>query len=130
MGCPSRAAASRFSPQPHSRTAANAEAKIPASGRDTPSLPSRLVRRQILVPLPKHLERAPEALLGVLFVKRFVDVRGVEGVDGRRESLNLTLARLNRAREGDFEAVEDAQRALQGLLSYLIVGRGHARRSL
>jgi len=55
------------------------------------------VRRQVLVPLAEHLEGAPEALLGALFVEGFVDVGGVEGVDGGGEGLDLALALLDRA---------------------------------
>ena len=59
--------------------------------------------------LAEDLEGAPEALLGALLVERVVDVGDVEGVDGGGEGLDLALARLDRAGEGDLEAVEDAQ---------------------
>src|SRR3954453_19426433 len=67
------------------------------------------VRRQGVVPGAQRLERSPEALLGVLFVEREVDVGRVEGVDRRGEGLDLALAGLDLAGEGDAEGVEDAQ---------------------
>ena len=66
----------------------------------------RSVRRQVLVPLAEDLEGLPEALLGALLVEGVVDVGGVEGVDRRGEGLDLALARLERARERQLEAVE------------------------
>src|SRR5918994_7956178 len=68
-----------------------------------------LVRRQVVVPDAERLEGAPEALLGSLFVQGGVDVGDVEGVDGGGEGLDLALALLDRAGEGDAEAVEDAE---------------------
>src|SRR6476646_6257432 len=67
------------------------------------------VRWQVVVPLAERLEGSPEALLGALFVEGGVDVRDVEGVDGGGEGLDLALALLDRAGEGDAEAVEDAE---------------------
>src|ERR1700745_2004818 len=51
-------------------------------------------------------------MLGALLVEAGVDVRGVEGVDRGGEGLDLTLALLERTREGDAENVEDPQRRL------------------
>src|ERR1700709_803631 len=83
----------------------------PASSTSSPrSRPS--VRRQVVVPDAERLEGAPEALLGAFLVERKVDVRHVERVDRRGEGLDLSLALLDRAREGNLEAVEDLQRRL------------------
>src|SRR6476646_8520246 len=67
------------------------------------------VRWQVVVPLAERLEGSPEALLGALFVEGGVDVRDVECVDGGGEGLDLALALLDRAGEGDAEAVKDAE---------------------
>ena len=52
-----------------------------------------LVRRQLGVPVAERPERGPELALRRLGVERVVDVRHVEGVDRRRQLLDLARAR-------------------------------------
>src|SRR5215207_10111517 len=62
-----------------------------------------LVRRQLVVPLAEHPEGRPEALLRVIGVERVVDIRHIQGIDRRGETLHLALASLDRLRERQLE---------------------------
>src|SRR5437763_14165292 len=59
------------------------------------------VRRQVLVPLAEHPERAPEGLLGCGFVETRIDVRGRQELDRGGEPLECTLRVAGRLGQGE-----------------------------
>src|SRR5690348_3741460 len=66
-----------------------------------------LVRGSLAPPLAERLEGVPERRLCGLLVERFVDVGRDEPLNRRRELLQLTVDRLELARKGEVDGVEE-----------------------